>query len=274
MVARTIPTDSDASAATPGAARRLFTTWRVVLTKFSLALVAAAEYVAGRARRAAGTRGTETRSTQRDAPNAVRSGVREVGDSLARLFDGWRRLVSRVASIVRPRERFADARSVCVDAYMLLAQPASFGSLDASRADRLAALGLRAFVLGSATSVAIGVATAGAPGPSIASALSGVLWALARLAILLAIAPVDRRSRMLTAAVWGASLLPYLLGVTDALRWVALGASAFVCYGALSGAGIRLGTVRTMTAWAFGGQAGVFAAGWLLRGAIALLAIR
>lgn len=274
MVARAIPTESDATAASSGTVRRLFTTWRVMLTKFALALVKAAESASRRARRLAGTSGTGMRATPDGGQIVPRGGAREVGASLAWLFDGWRRLVSRVASLIRPRERFAAARSVCVGAYTLLANPASFGSLDASRADKLVTLGLRAFVLGSAASIVIGMTTSGGPGPSIASVVNGALWAAARLAILLALAPRDRRSRMLTAAVWSASLLPYLLGVTDGLRWVALGSSAFVCYGALLGAGLRRETVRTMTAWAFGGQAGVLAAGWLLRGALALLATR
>ncbi len=254
MVARAIPSESDAPATSSGTVRRLFTTWRLLLTKFARLLVAAAEGVSWGPQR------------------VTRSGGREVSNSLAWLFNGWRRLVSRVLSFIRLRERFAAARSACVDAYTLLSNPASFGSLDTPRADRLAALGLRAFVLGSAASIVVGMSTSGGPGPSIASVLNGVIWAAARLAILLALTPRDRRSRVLTAAVWSASLLPYLLGVTDALRWVALGASAFLCYGALSDAGFRRETVRTMTAWAFGGQAGVLVAGWLLRGALALLA--
>lgn len=272
MVARATPTESDASAASSSTVRRLFTTWRIVLTKFARALVAAFESVTRGARRVAGARGTLVRATPNRGQRVVGGG--EVGASLAWLFNGWRRLVSRAVSFIRPRERFAAVRAVCVDAYIVLANPASFGSIDASRADKLVALGLRAFVLGSAASIVIGMTASGGPGSSIASVLNGVLWAAARLAILLALAPRDRRSRMLTAAVWSASLLPYLLGVTDGLRWVALGASAFVCYGALLGAGLRRETVRTMTAWAFGGQAGVLAAGWLLRGVLALLATR
>lgn len=272
MVARALPTESDAPAVSSGVVRRVFTTWRVLLTKFAHALVAASETVSSGARHAAGASGTRIRTTARSTRGFFAVGAGEIGDSLSWLFNGWRRVVSRVLSLVRPRARFAQLRSVFVDAYALLASPTSFGALTATRADRLATFGFRAFVLGSAASLIVGLMAAGNPGPSIASVANGFLWAGARLAILLALAPRNRRTLALTTAAWGASLLPYLLGMTDELRWVALGASAFVCYGALSGAGLKRETVRTMTAWAFGGQAGVLAAGWLLRGVLAVLA--
>ncbi len=75
----------------------------------------------------------------------------------------------------------------------------------------------------------------------------------------------------MTAAAWSVSLLPYLLGATEELRIVALGASALLCLGALKGAGLRSADARTMVGWAFGGQAGVLTFGWLISGGLAIL---
>lgn len=272
MVARAIPTIIDPPKPASDIAYRLFKTWRVVLTRFARGIISVTEGASSGARRITRAGVAWSRTTARHSTQAVGDRVGDVSDSLGWLFNGWRRLLSRMLAFARPRERFAAVRSVCTDAYMLLARPESFGTLDSARADRLVTLGLRAFIVGSAVSIGVGVVTTGAPGPSIASVVNGALWAAARLAILIALAPRDRRSRVLTAAVWSASLLPYLLGLTDGLRWVALGASAFLCYGALSGAGLRRETVRTMTAWAFGGQVAVLMTSWLLRGALALLA--
>ncbi|MDO8949561.1 MAG: hypothetical protein Q8S43_10305 [Actinomycetota bacterium] len=195
-----------------------------------------------------------------------------IGDSLGWLFTGWRRAVTRSAAVLRPRERIASIRRTLVDASMVIARPATFGLLDATRGDRVAALGFRAFLLGSAGTIALGWTTAGSPGVAVASALTSALWAGARLAILVALAPRGNRARMITVAVWCVSLLPYLIGLTEGLRLVALAGSAFICLGALSGAGLQARIVRTMTAWAFGGQVGVLLLGWLLRGGLAVLA--
>jgi len=187
----------------------------------------------------------------------------------------WRVLLSRLAlqcaAVARPQARIAFVPEMLADALRVLTHPTAFGSLDGARADRLAALGLRALVFGTTAGAVLGWMTSGIPGPAIASAVNNVLWAAARLSILLVLAPRDRRYRPLTIAVWSVSLLPYLIGVTDGLRLVALAGSWIVCHEALGSSGVRRVTARTMTLWAFGGQIGVSVAGWLLRVGLTLL---
>jgi len=274
MVARAVPTHSDPPAAPTGTARRLFMAWRVVLTRFGRRLARSGGAVAARARRVASDAADRARTGTDRAAVVSREGVGEVADSVVWLFNGWRRALTRVCTMIRPRARIASVRSTLVDAVAVLVRPESFGSLNATRADRLAALGLRAMIAGSMAGMVIGRSGTRFTGPAIAAAATGALWAVARLAILLALAPRNRRQRTLTATVWSVSLLPYLFGVTDGLRLVALAVSAFICYGALRGVGLRDSTVRTMTLWAFGGQVGVSAVGWLLRGGLAMLVTR
>jgi len=274
MVARAEQTHSDPPATLTGVPGRLFMTWRVLLTRFGRMLAGSRSDVTTRARHVASALGDRVRASTDRASVVTRGGVDEVADSVVWLFNGWRRALTRVLSKAQPRARIASVRSTFTDAVAVLVRPESFGSLDATRADRLAALGLRALVVGSILGVVIGRSGARFTGPAIAAAATGLLWAVARLAILLALAPRDRRQRTLTVAVWGFSLLPYLIGVTDGLRLVALAVSAFICFGALRGAGLKHPTVRRMTLWAFGGQVGISAVGWLLLGGLALLATR
>ncbi|KAF0207334.1 MAG: hypothetical protein FD171_1835 [Actinobacteria bacterium] len=272
MVARPVPTHSDQPAARTSAPARLFTTWRVLLTRVGRGIALEVQAALNGLRRGASRTTNLVAQGSRRAMRDSREGLGLIGDSLAWLFNGWRRVVTRTAATLRPQERLASTRRTLTDAIMLIKQPASFGLLDASRADRLAALGFRSYLLGSAGAIAIGWTTAGSPGVAIASALTSALWAGARLAILVALAPRGNRARMITVAVWCASLLPYLIGATEGLRFVALAGSAFICLGALRGVGVQAPTARTMTAWAYGGQVGVSLLGWLLRGGLAVLA--
>lgn len=272
MVARAVPAQSDRPVERPGSTARLFTTWRVLLTRTGRLLVRAVQGTLGGLSRGGANVTSLVARESRHAVSASREGFGLIGDSLGWLFTGWRRAVTRSAAVLRPRERIASIRRTLVDASMVLARPATFGLLDATRGDRVAALGFRAFLLGSAGTIALGWTTAGSPGVAVASALTSALWAGARLAILVALAPRGNRARMITVAVWCVSLLPHLIGLTEGLRLVALAGSAFICLGALSGAGLQARIVRTMTAWAFGGQVGVLLLGWLLRGGLAVLA--
>jgi hypothetical protein len=271
MVARAVPTQRDVPVVSQGITVRLFTAWRVLLTRLGHGIALGAERAWFFLRRAAASTVALSGKAVRGTTRATREGVGELGDSLGWLFKGWRRVVTKTVSVARPSERLASARMLLSDALMVLRCPTTFGSLDAPRADRLAALGFRTFVLGSMGGVILGWLTAGSPGSALAAAVNSALWAGARLAVLIALAPQGRRMRLVTFTAWGVSLLPYLLGVTDGLRLVALAGSAFVCFGALRGAGLRAGTTRTMTVWAFGGQAGVSVLGWLLRGGLAVL---
>ncbi len=158
------------------------------------------------------------------------------------------------------------------DSVRVLREPGVLGGLDPAAIDRVASLGVRALLLGATASFFTGWITDGALGLSVARSAGALAWAGVRLAILITLVAGDRRSSLRVYAAWAVSLVPFVFGATEGLRFLALGASAWLCLGALEGLGIRPQRSRTAVVWAFGGQAGVVAIGWLLRGGIAAIA--
>lgn len=157
------------------------------------------------------------------------------------------------------------------DAVRFLRRPKTLGSLDATSVDRIAALGVRALLFGSLLRIAVGWLTSRMVGVSGAQTIGMLAWAAVRLAILVVLAPAGRVERVRAYAAWAVSLVPFALGATEGLRFLALAASAWLCLDALQSLGESRRTARTMVLWSFGGQAGVVALGWLVRGGVAAM---
>lgn len=135
-----------------------------------------------------------------------------------------------------------------------------------------AAIGVRAFVFGLIAGAAFAVSKNNSYASGFAVVAGEVLWAAARFIIIGALLPRDVTDRTQLSAAFLAGLLPYALGFTPALRTVALAISALLTYRGMTGGGIHKSEARLATGWAFGGQAGVVLAGWLVRIAVTLLA--
>lgn len=265
MVARDMPpTETPRAPRSRRTPHALFLAWRRALTR----VVRSTSGVAGRA-------GGALSSAWRRVEPALSQAAQEAGDGIAAvprdIGHAWRRAVSAVARVVAPARRWAAAKSLTLDAMRVWRRPAAWGELQPAAADRIAALGLRLFVAGIAASVGVGMWRAGSWRPAAGAAITTVAWAAARLLVMLALRPRGDRVRALTIAAWAASLAPFALGVTEGLRFAALAASAVWCAGALAASGLPARDARTMTAWAFGGQAGVTLGGLALRALLALV---
>lgn len=204
--------------------------------------------------------------------------VREILDVLqamgAGIFGMWRRALAfalRTASITSRGVR-AGARRWWAQwpaALLFLRDPAAADPAGVP-ARTAAAIGMRGFafgviVAGVVASVGSSMWVAGA-----FTTLTEVLWAGARLAILALLLPARAAGRGRLATAFASGLLPYALGATPLLRLAALGISAWLTYRALAPAAAPR-DARTAVVWAFGGQTGAMALGWLGRAAMALL---
>ena len=290
MVARPMPTQSVAAQDSSGWGERLFKTWRLSLTRLgrgsvrlvsrsSDALSKTARSTANGVRATMDTAADDVRGLTHDAIESTTTSASAYAESITWLYGGWRRAVTRVARVMRNARfgaRLTAASSVvavlATDTVRFARTPSTFGTLEPTRASRVARLGLGALIVGIALGLGLGWVTGLNAGAGLSRALGTALWACARLVVLLALAPRGARLKAITLAAWSASLLPYLAGLTEGLRVLALVASAYLCFGALRGSGVSNRDSRTMTAWAFGGHAGVTALGWALRGMVALLA--
>lgn len=192
------------------------------------------------------------------------------------LFRAWRRLLSvparmlqRVRVSLRRRcARWSDGMRLVW--HYFTDTGAAWDSEASERVTAPASFGLRAFVAGILISTGI-LLGAGSPLSTAGlTALVELLWAAARVTIILLVLPRDlRRSRALLACAAG--LAPYAIGVTPALRLLSLGLSAVVTMRGLQAAGASSGSARASVGWAFGGQAAIVVAGLASRGLIATL---
>jgi hypothetical protein len=130
-------------------------------------------------------------------------------------------------------------------------------------------VGPRYLLAGLLLSAAFTSTVGGAPGEALAPVLVEIVWALGRFAVIALLVPAHELPRPRLAAAYLAGLLPYVFGATAWLRIVALVASALLTFRGLTGAGLGGRRARTAVLWAFGGQAGVLAFGWIVRAALA-----
>ena len=135
-----------------------------------------------------------------------------------------------------------------------------------------AAFGLRAFAFGALASAALLMARGGTARAAVAMVVVESAWAAGRFAICAALIPASLAPRHRLVAVYLAGLAPYALGLTGALRLLALGASALLTARGVHGAGVGDRSVRIAIAWGFGGQIGVIVLGIASRAALAVLA--
>jgi hypothetical protein len=195
-----------------------------------------------------------------------------MSDSIGWLFSGWKRVLARVGTALSPAEPLKRIVTVLRDAARFVRVPETLGDVESASANRVAALGIGALFVGALAGVAVGRFTSGSLGVPTTQALGMLIWAGARLAILMALAPRGADPRRRTYTAWAVSLIPFALGATEGLRLVALLASAWLCLRALESLDESPQTAKTMVLWAFGGQVAVVALGWLLRGGIAAIA--
>lgn len=133
-----------------------------------------------------------------------------------------------------------------------------------------AAVGLRLFVVGMLATVGLALATGGVGRVAVITSGIEAVWAAARYAILVALVPSTALPRARLTAAYLAGLAPFAVGATALLRTAALIASGLLTFRGLTAAGLRRRTAAGAAVFAFGGQMGVVALGWLLRAAIAL----
>lgn len=134
-----------------------------------------------------------------------------------------------------------------------------------------AAVGLRAFAVGMAVAGWMTAGEKSAVLAGVATVLSELLWAGARFIIIALVLPRGSTDRSRLSVVYFAGLVPYLFGVTGALRLVTLAASAYLTRRGLISAGIGRRDADLAIGWSFGGQVGVVAAGWLFRALLAVV---
>ncbi|TDB37004.1 MAG: hypothetical protein D9V44_10925 [Actinobacteria bacterium] len=279
MVARSDTT----IASRPGAIAGWFQAWRKMLTITARTLRRLPGWIAAGIRRCAISTREAARnrlsaalaSSRRRARAVVTGTVRnaeEVTDSVGWIFDGWRRFLARTGRVLAVRTRLTRMQSASRYVVTYLRRPAALGDLDVTAIDSVAAFGVRTLIIGSFAGIVVGWLTMGAFGIAVSRAAGTLAWAAARLAILLALSPRGRENHLRAYAAWACSLVPFIFGVTEGLRLLALAASAWLCLEGLLALDVHKRTARSMVLWSFGGQASVIALGWLLRGGIAAIA--
>ncbi|MHB8966330.1 MAG: hypothetical protein ACYC52_10225 [Coriobacteriia bacterium] len=265
MVARHMPPTESATALRQGRfVRTWFVQWRRILTRVRDGMITASSAVT------AGLKAARKRIAHRLRAAADIAG-RGVSGAVGGIGHGWRRALTMAARGLAPARRWATVRATATDALEFYRSPGSFGTLSASAADRIAALGLRLFLLGLGLAVGLGLWRTGTWRPSAGGALTATMWALARLGVMLWLAPRNGRVQRVVIAAWAASLAPFVVGMTEGLRYIALAASAALCLGALGGTRVPQRDARTMVVWAFGGQATVMVGGIAARALLALV---
>lgn len=151
---------------------------------------------------------------------------------------------------------------------------APWETAESASREAAAALGARGFMFGM---IALAIVTASARnvwGPGVVAAGGEILWAGVRFIIIALLMPRGAIGRSRLSVAFLAGLFPYAIGVTWLLRLVALGASAVLTLRGMRGAGVSESDSRVAVGWAFGGQAAVLAAGWIVRAIVALVAMR
>ncbi|MDO9557269.1 MAG: hypothetical protein Q7J82_06780 [Coriobacteriia bacterium] len=173
----------------------------------------------------------------------------------------WRNLVQRSAA----RKLHYHPRPALMLAYVRAPEHAIRSTQEAP--SRIAAFGARAFLAGALGLVAVSAITGSDTTVAGTRALTAVVWAFARLGVMLFFARGDQRAAIATG--WAAGLLPYLVGVTLGLRAVAFFISAIYTDAALTGVGIDRERSHSLVVRAFGAQGIVVGALWAARAIIA-----
>lgn len=117
-----------------------------------------------------------------------------------------------------------------------------------------AAFGLRSLAFGLLVTVAIMLADGRPLRAGLGIVFAELVWAGGRYAVLATLVSPRTLRRPRLVAAYLSGLIPYLIGVTPALRIASLVASGWLTYRGLRGAGLDRGPARTAIAWAFGGQ--------------------
>lgn len=174
-----------------------------------------------------------------------------------RLFAWWHRLLDRLALRLR-------------DGIMSMHLGASDSTRSAFDGAPAIAIGLTCLLGGAALGVVLAP-----PGPPSAAeglaALSSILWAFARLAILrLALTGNPAAERSLGTA-WSLGLIPWLLGLSPTLRLIAWVISGLVTWTIAVRRGVDRPAADRAIALAWGAQAIAVAIGYLLRNLAILL---
>lgn len=219
---------------------------------------------------------TEATKRRPDSPPEGRPSA--VGAGPAALFTAWHRLLTRVAwAFVHLARRCRAIGTAWSSQWMRLrdyhaTSTGPWQPADARARETAAALGVRAFAFGLVLAGWAAMSARNAWIPGVAIVLTEVLWAAARYVIIALLMPKGAVGRAQLSTAYLAGLIPYVLGATAALRVVSLVASGYLTRRGLLGAGVTRRDADRAIGWSFGGQAAVFAAGWLLKAVVALVA--
>gem|GEM_PF-5285390 len=103
------------------------------------------------------------------------------------------------------------------------------------------------------------------------AALTSILWAFARLAILRLMLPRSPQADSAIRTAWALGLIPWLGGFTPTLRLLAWAISGVVTWAVAIRRGVDRPAMNRAVAFAWGAQAVVVAIGYLLRNLAVLL---
>lgn len=196
---------------------------------------------------------------------AARQGGTLVVATLRRWFAAWRRALSR--GLAYAGAPWRDARRTLA----LAGTREADATLRDRGAERLAALGVRALAAGGLLGVLTAMIAHGDVRGAAGAAVASIVWAAARLGVLLFALHGTGLRRKAVIAAWAAGLLPYLGALTIGLRVAAFLASAYLTRGTMAAMGVPDVDARRATRWAFGGQAVAVGTAWLAGAVLQLL---
>lgn len=188
---------------------------------------------------------------------------------LSGLFASWRRLLSGLYSISRAQSvAFATKSGTWLGSMAQgISNPGKAVEVESVRGTaRLASIGVSFLLVGTVASLLFG---AGGPSHFVDIAWTAA-WAPLRLAIMWLVAPRrGARLRTATLSAWGVGLAPYALAISPLTRIVAFFASAILTFRALcGGAPLARKEAFAMVLGAWGGQAAVEVASWIVRAGV------
>jgi len=210
----------------------------------------------------------------RRPPSVLREVILALGMPLHSFFTSWRRLLTTVFSALTRSGSAARGAAMRWAGQWRLALRALRDPATASETEhrRAAALGLRAFAAGLLAAGGVSLAAGGPWRAVLALVVIESLWAVARWIIIAASLRGSRTAARTPSGIpFAAGLIPYALALDPALRVAALLASWWLTVRGLRATGRSRRDARFAGAWAFGGQLGVAALGWLVRGGLALV---
>ncbi len=203
-----------------------------------------------------------TAMVARDPHEMAATPLRAFARAASALFESWRRLLTRTLRASSNALRSAARRL----------RPTVWPSDPLGRERVAARVGPVAFGIGLVMTVVVTVSQGEPLRSGLARAVTMTLWALARLAILVALSDRDPRARQTAQAAWSISLVPFAMGATPALRVLALAAGATLAHVALRSRGVPSSRATGMVLWAFGGQLAVTATALIVLGSVVLVA--